>query len=101
MNLQFAIANLQLVIKWTMENGQFNIYVINYDGENLTRLTHDTGDNESPSWSPDGSLIVFSSNREGLNRVYVMTAYGTDQRRLLVLPGEQTNPKWSPYVIVN
>jgi TolB protein len=59
------------------------------------QLTYDSGDNESPSWSPDGSLIVFSSSREGVDRTYVMTAYGTDQRRLLVLAGKQNNPKWS------
>jgi TolB protein len=59
-------------------------------------LTRDAGSNESPSWSPDGSMIVFSSTREGRSRIYVMTAFGTDQRRLLTLPGEQTNPQWSP-----
>ena len=48
-----------------------------------------------PVFSPDGSLIAFSSNREGPDRIYVMTAYGTDQRRLLVLAGKQNNPKWS------
>lgn len=61
----------------------------------MVQLTNESGDNESPSWSPDGSLIVFSSNREGPFRLYVMNAFGTDQRRLLKMSGEQTNPKWS------
>ena len=69
--------------------------MIGTDGQDPVQLTYETRDNEGASWSPDGSLIAFSSNRDGPSRIYVMTAYGTDQRRLLVLAGEQTNPKWS------
>jgi len=76
-------------------DGRRNIVVIDLDGQEPLQLTHESGDNEAPSWSPDGSLIVFSSNREGPFRIYVMTSFGTDQRRLLVMTGEQTNPKWS------
>jgi TolB protein len=76
-------------------DGRRNIVVMGLDGQEPLQLTGESGDNEAPSWSPDGSLIVFSSNREGPFRLYVMTAFGTDQRRLLVMTGEQTNPKWS------
>ena len=69
------------------------------DGSGLVQLTHNGGDCESPSWSPDGSLIVFSSNREGKSKVYIMTAYGTDQRRLIDLPGKQSEPSWSGNVM--
>ena len=79
--------------------GGLNIFTIGVDGEELMQLTHNSGDNESPSWSPDGSLIVFRSTREGRSRIYVMTAYGTDQRRLLILPGEQKDPEWSPRIV--
>jgi TolB protein len=76
-------------------DGWHHIFVIGLDGEDPVQLTYGSGDNEAPSWSPDGSLIAFSSTREGPSRIYVMTAFGTDQRRLLVLTGQQTNPKWS------
>jgi TolB protein len=83
-------------------NGHFNIILIGIEGGNPIQLTNETGDNESPTWSPDGSLIAFSSTREGgVSRIYVMTSYGTEQRRLLTMPGEQTNPKWSPNNIGN
>jgi TolB protein len=84
-----------------MASGRNNIFVIGIGDQSPTQLTHDQGDNEAPSWSPDGSLIVFSSTREGPSRIYVMTAYGTDQRRLLTLQGEQTEPDWSPRMINN
>lgn len=77
------------------------VYVIDINKKTPIQLTDNAGDNESPSWSPDGSLIVFSSTREGSSRIYFMTAYGTDQRRLLSMPGKQTNPKWSPQLVNN
>jgi len=61
-------------------------------------LTNNAGNNESPTWSPDGSLIAFSSTREGSSRIYVMSSNGFEQRRLLSMSGEQTNPKWSPNI---
>ena len=84
-----------------MDNGKSNVYVIGLEDGEPVQLTRDAGDNESPSWSPDGSLIVFSSTREGTSRLYVMTAFGTDQKRLLTLPGEQSNPRWSPSMSEN
>src|SRR6185369_8132216 len=40
------------------------IYVMNPDGSGQTRLTNDPGNDESPSWSPDGAQIAFTSDRE-------------------------------------
>jgi TolB protein len=84
-----------------MEDGQINIHVIGTDGSSPLQLTRDSGDNESASWAPDGSLLAFRSTREGISRIYVMTAFGTDQRRLLALPGAQSSPAWSPRIAGN
>ena len=84
-----------------MEDGHVNIRVINTDGRGVMQLTRDAGNNECPTWSPDASMVAFSSTREGLSRIYVMTAYGTEQRRLLTLPGEQSNPQWSSIIANN
>jgi TolB protein len=79
-----------------MENGLNNIFLIGIDGKGPIQLTNNEGDNESPPWSPDGNLIVFSSTREGPSKIYVMTSYGTDQRKLLDMKGQQSEPEWSP-----
>jgi TolB protein len=76
-------------------NGFQQVFVIDVEGQSPIQLTREGGDSESASWAPDGSLILFSSTREGPSRLYVMTAFGTDPRRLLLLNGEQTSPKWS------
>ncbi|OQY13063.1 MAG: Tol-Pal system beta propeller repeat protein TolB [Desulfobacteraceae bacterium 4572_19] len=86
-------------------DGHFNIYLIYVKsdgtadgaiiGGESVQLTFDAGDNEDPAWSPDGSLILFSSTRDGKSRIYVMTAAGTDQQCLLTLDGLQMDPAWS------
>ena len=65
---------------------------VNPDGSDLRRLTGGQGKNESPSWSPDGRHLAFSSDRVGPKDIYVMTAAGTEVKRLQ--PGQE--PAWSP-----
>ena len=41
-------------------DGDWEIYVMDFDGSNRTRLTDSPGLDYSPDWSPDGRLITFS-----------------------------------------
>lgn len=77
------------------KNGEINIFMINAGGSGLLQLTSGTKANEYPSWSPDGSMIVFSSNRQGKRKLFVMNSDGTNQRPLLQMDGEQQQPSWS------
>lgn len=45
------------------DGGQTDIYVMDADGTERTRLTHDPGMDYYPVWSPDGSRILFVSRR--------------------------------------
>jgi len=49
-----------------------------------TRFTFGPGKNEYPVWSPDGSEIVFSSNREGVFNLYRKPADGSRAEQLLL-----------------
>jgi Tol biopolymer transport system component len=49
-----------------------------------------------PSWSPDGTQIVFMSAREGTSDLYVMNADGTGTRRLTSTRDDDSHPSWSP-----
>ena len=50
----------------------------------------------APSWSPDGSRIVFHSNRDGNGEIYVMNADGAEIRRLTHHEASDGDPSWSP-----
>ena len=52
--------------------------------------------NSYPSPSPDGSQVVFQSNRTGRWELFVMGADGGDVRQLTNAPGDNVTPKWSP-----
>jgi Tol biopolymer transport system component/serine/threonine protein kinase len=71
------------------------IYVMDIDGSNLTRLTSTVALNYAPSWSPDGSKIVFVSDRGGNHDIFVMDADGKNIKRLTTDPGEDTTPVWA------
>ena len=76
-----------------------DIWTVNSDGSGRTRLTDSRSSDQYPSWSPDGSKIAFSSDRDGIldvPEIYVMNADGTNQTRLTDNRSEDEFPKWSP-----
>jgi Tol biopolymer transport system component len=76
------------------------IFLMNADGSGVQRLTHnDTSfvqpTDSSPTWSPDGSRIAFSSFRNGSFDIYTMRADGSDLRKVTG-EGPDHYPSWSP-----
>ncbi len=72
------------LITRTRLNINKEVYVMNADGSGQTRLTTELANDDSPSWSPDGSKIVFRSDRERdccdpSAQVWTMNADGTGQ----------------------
>jgi Tol biopolymer transport system component len=74
----------KIVFHSTRDSNLRELYVMNSDGTNQTRLTTNTTVDQLPSFSGDGSKIVFSSNRDTFpfNEIYVMNADGSNQTRL-------------------
>jgi TolB protein len=84
------------VIAFTARQGTHDLWAINVDGSNLRRLTTGPGDNQGPTWAPNGRHIAFQSNRLGGWQIFAMLADGSEP--ILVTRGsrEATSPSWSP-----
>src|SRR5215218_938237 len=76
--------------------GEGEIYVMNADGTNQTRLTFNAADDGDPTWSPDGQKIAFASDRDGDLDIYTMNADGTGTTQLTNAPAADFSPAWSP-----
>jgi Tol biopolymer transport system component len=75
----------------------YEIYVMDADGGNARRLTYNSVWDGSPSWSPDGKQIAFSSLKDGSGEIYLMDADGGNMKNLTNNPEkEDGDASWSP-----
>jgi RHS repeat-associated protein len=81
-------------------DGTAQLYSMNTDGSGALRLTNDAANDESPRWSPNGSRIVFQSDRDnvfsGMADIYVMNGDGSGQTRLTSDANDDSAPVWAP-----
>jgi TolB protein len=79
--------------------GTFQDIIVSYiqTGERATPANgNPQRQNYLPIYSPDGSRILFTSNRDGNPEIYVMNRDGTNMRRLTSNPAIDVTPTWSP-----
>jgi Tol biopolymer transport system component/serine/threonine protein kinase len=82
------------------------LYLVNADGTDLTQITIMEKGACQPSWSPDGSQLVFISPCLGRadfqetiyneSSLYIINADGTGLKQLTPNPGSDFEPAWSP-----
>ncbi len=87
-------------IVFTMDDGDGNknLWLIDSDGENLQRVTRDPTLTSSPTWSPDGRKIAYTSWKTGYPRIYEIEL-GTGRERMLEPvrgDGDYITPAYSP-----
>ncbi len=70
-------------------NGNYEIYIMNRDGFDKTRLTNSEGQDTNPSMSKDQKYVVFESYRDGHPELYRMNADGSNVIKLTDYKGEQ------------
>ncbi len=87
-------------ISFTMQDreGNTDIYVIDSDGENLQRVTRHGTLTASPTWSPDGTRLAFTSWKSGYPRIYEIDPDGSDERMLPTVrgAGDYITPAYHP-----
>jgi Tol biopolymer transport system component/DNA-binding winged helix-turn-helix (wHTH) protein len=80
------------------EPSNAEICVMNADGGNTIRLTHNPTLDNMPVWSPDGTRIAFYSARDCKSgqAIYVMNADGSNQMHLTECQNFEGEGVWSP-----
>lgn len=88
----------RIAFSTSRDGSDTEIYVADWNGRNMRRLTVSRGIDISPVWNPrTGREIAFVSTRGGTPAIYIMDAEGTNVRRLIEEGGAgQHNPAWSP-----
>ena len=83
--------------------GNNEVYVMNPDGSDQTRLTMESRNDQRPDVSPNGRQIVLVSNRiitetnpSGDFEIFVMDSDGGGARQLTFNGAEDSWPRWSP-----
>jgi TolB protein len=71
------------------------IYLVDYDGENVRRLTTDGSIALSPAWSPDGARLAYTSYRSGRPLLYERQIGGGD-RVISDRDGVNITPAYAP-----
>ena len=90
-----GIAETQITFLAQEEGGK-EVYLVDFDGYNLRKLTRDNTVNLSPAWSPDGKWIVYTSYAANNPDLIMIDTAGEKRQTLNRLPGLNAAPAWSP-----
>ncbi|MDA9231136.1 hypothetical protein N9O56_01005 [Rickettsiales bacterium] len=88
--------NSDLLLFSVIESGNANIFEMNRYNNRVTKITSRRGINTTPSYSPDGNKIAFSSDRYGSEKIYVMNYDGSNVKKISKGGGSYSKPIWSP-----
>jgi TolB protein len=94
-----GVAATRIAFAMSNGDGTKDIYLVDSDGENLRRVTHDNAIDLSPAWSPSGDRIVYGSLRGNTpSRLYVVDPATGQERAVPPVDGDamQTTPTFAP-----
>jgi hypothetical protein len=70
------------VTRWT-RGAYADVVILDTLGRVLREITHDRAFDSSPSWSPDGAQVLFTSDRTGVAEIYMAPVEGEGEPRRL------------------
>ena len=72
------------------------ICIADFDGGNVKQITENRSINLSPSWTPEGKKIAFTSYLRRNPDLYLIDEDGKNLQPLSRYPGLNVSPSWSP-----
>jgi len=93
---RFSPTGDKVIMSLLRQDGNSNIFTMDLRTRTTARLTDTNAIDTSPSYSPDGNRVVFTSDRGGRAQIYVMNADGSNPQRISFGEGTYSTPVWSP-----
>jgi Tol biopolymer transport system component len=100
-------SDLRIAFVSTLTEGQETfreIFTMNITPQGVGEVSTDTpvnisnsrANDHNPAWSPDGTQIIFQTDRDGNDEIYMMQQDGRMQTRLTTHSADDRFPNWSP-----
>jgi Tol biopolymer transport system component len=91
-------SNGEQIVFASNQDGDEELYIVGSNGGRVEQLTDNDAIDTSPEFSPDGSLIVYTSDADspGFTEVYTYAAENGAIARLTDDSGNNYAPSWSP-----
>ena len=96
-NVQPALSPDRTTIAFSSNRqGDFELYLMDADGQNLRRITTQPGADGDPAWTPDGKRIVYTSTCAGASQIFSVNRDGEQSMQLTTPGGGNASPVVSP-----
>jgi len=80
----------------SLDRGGYRIAVLDLESRNLRVLTNGRQD-ESPSFAPNGALVIYATREGGRGALAVASSDGAFQQRFSSEQGDIRDPAWQPF----
>ncbi|MFH1875207.1 MAG: Tol-Pal system beta propeller repeat protein TolB [Pseudomonadota bacterium] len=91
-----GIFNTKIAYTAVTGKGKKEIFIMDMDGENVSQVTNLKSISLSPTWSPDGGYLAFTSYARGNPDLYKIQTNGKGLKQLVGGQGSKITPSWSP-----
>jgi len=76
--------------------GNKEVYISDYDGQNIRKVTDDKSISLFPKWSPDGKSIIYTTYKYRNPDLYLIDVADGRQTPVSIFPGINAPASWSP-----
>lgn len=92
----FSPNTFQMAFYGPTENKKYDLFIANADGSGIRNLTSDDTEDYSPSWSPDGKWLAYTSGANGKYDIWLIHTDTKERKQLTTAPKRNETPFWKP-----
>ena len=79
-----------------LDTGSSELYVMDWNGDNVRRLTFNQGAVGDVNWSSNSSTVAFTRYSEGFYGIYTLDINSSTEQKLTSATSNSEQPSWSP-----